>query len=301
MGEYIHMSRGKIALIFIVLYIWWVVERQRQVGRQLGTLQIFMPVALFGPMLTDNKLVWLASIFFAVFLEGAFLMIQGTSEISWLVTGSDKTTPSQQEVYKTLVALKKIISWQTYLLWGYLFIVMAETFLPNIAMLWKILSIFLFAAYGITWVLMGIALRNIHRSSGNMLILATAMLTAFIIVAGIYHQSYVGLIGAITTFGLVSYISAIIENIFRMHVGVMEFDKYFDTTMSLILFYIVISGILPWDIVFSYLLTFEHMFFVAIPLVAKMLMVAILVQSASRVVVNTAYHFKQIGKIDYNM
>ncbi|NOZ92743.1 MAG: hypothetical protein GXO59_05685 [Dictyoglomi bacterium] len=301
MGGYIHLSRGKLAFVFIVLFVWWVVERQRQVGRQLGTLQIFMPVALFGPVLTDNKLVWLFSIFFATFLEGVFLMIQGTSEIAWLVTGNDKTSPSEQDVLNVLPTMKRIVGLQIYMLWGYLFITLAEPFLPQLSHIWNSLRIMLFIIYGITWIAMGIVLRHIHRSSGHMLIIATLITTTFLVVAGIYHESYIGLIGAITTFGLVSYISAIVENIFRSYIGVMEFDKYFDTTMSFILLYIVIGGILPWQLIFSYLFTFEHMFFVAIPLLVKMLVIAILVQSASKFIENIQYRFKHEGKIDYNM
>ena len=296
----IPISKIALILLFIVLYLWWIWERKRQIGRQLGTLQIFMPFVMIAPIITDNKLVWLFGILFSILGEGIYLMIQGTSEISWQTIHMYSPNVS----YNTsdiLRQTRKILQTQITFIWIYILLVLLSAFIsiPHIDKLFFIL----YALYGSTWLILGVIIRKLHPAGGLLMIIGSILITIFLIIGNLFNSPFIGIIGAITTFGLVSYVGTTIESIFRAYAKVLEFDRYMDISMALILFYIVIGSIIPWNIVYTYLRQFETLTYTAIPIVVKLLFAATLMTFASRTVANIKYvldHKKQTY-ITYNM
>ncbi|NOZ92744.1 MAG: hypothetical protein GXO59_05690 [Dictyoglomi bacterium] len=290
-------SYKKIVLgIYLILFIWWIVARNKDVGRLLGHIQIFMPLSLAGVLFTDDITVWLFTIFLAIAFEGVYLAVQGASELAYAMLIGIEEQMTEEGAIWFLGRLLNILNIQKLILWSFIAVILIDgvasfTHHPILIQIKFYGYIILSILYLLTWVWIGVDLLKVHKALGISTILSIAILIISLVVKYITGNTFLAIIGILTGISILAQVGPIYEYFVRRYTSVIMFNVYVDHSSIVMLFVLLIISVYDPKAT-SIMVSVSPFFLITTGLIIKLFTVAFLLDTTARVITNIEYAFR---------
>ncbi len=282
--------------IYIILFIWWAIERAKDSGKLLGYIQIFMPLSLAGVIFSSDISVWLFTIFISISFEGVYLAVQGASELAFAILLGVENQMTEDRAIGFLKDLLPILHSQKIVLWGVLIIVLidaAAAFTHNGYLLtiktygYYILGI----AYLLTWLWMGIKMYKLHKSMGNAVILSMFIIVLSLVIKYTTGNTFIAIIGILTGISILAQIGPIYEYFIRKYTSAIMFNVYVDHTSIVMLFTLIIMVVYDKQAA-SIMLSSFPFFIISLGVIIKLFVVGFMLNSTVDLINNIEFAFR---------